>query len=114
MEEVTKISEEAINRYFTTLSQFGYRKYSDVNKLIALLFIEEILKFDFSTFITEEDYKDIINALYCLSGNTCLIRFPEYENYDSLIHKTKLSIIPRISEDSILRMSELGIIREKA
>ena len=43
MDKMLEISEEAITRYFTTLSQFGYKKYSDVDKIIVLLFMEEML-----------------------------------------------------------------------
>ena len=43
MDELTKISEEAIQRYFNTLSKFGYIKYSDVDKLLVLLLILKIL-----------------------------------------------------------------------
>lgn len=114
MEEVTKLSTEAIQRYFTTLSQFGYKKYSDVDRMIALLFMEEILAHDFSEFITEDDYKHIVNALYCLAGSTCLIDFPEFANYDSLVHKTKVYLTPRITEDSILRICERDMIRVEA
>ena len=114
MEEVTKLSAEAIQRYFTTLSQFGYRKYSDVDKMIALFFMEETLAHDFSEFITEDDYRHIVNALYCLAGSTCLIDFPEFANYDSLVHKTKVYLTPRVTEDSILRVCERDIMRVEA
>lgn len=114
MEEVTKLSAETIQRYFTTLSQFGYRKYSDVDKILILFFIEETLAHDFSDFITEDDYRHIINAIYCLTGSTCLIDFPKFANYDSLVHKTKSYLIPRITEDSILRVCERAVIRAEA
>lgn len=90
MKELTEISEEAVQRYFNTLAQFGYKNYSDVYKLITLLFIEEFLSSDsFSEFITEEDYRHIISALYCILGSTCLIEFPEFINYDTIFHKKK-------------------------
>lgn len=38
MDKMLEISEEAITRYFTTLSQFGYKKYSDVDKIIVLFY----------------------------------------------------------------------------
>lgn len=90
MEELTKISEEAIQRYFTTLAQFGYKNYSDVYKLITILFIEEFLSSSsFSEFITEEDYRYIVSAMYCILGSNCLIKFPEFNNYDTLFHRDK-------------------------
>lgn len=114
MEEVTKISEEAIQRYFKVLSKFGYKKYSDVDRLIILLFIEETLSYDFADFITEEDYKVIVNALYCLYGSNCMIDFPSFANYDSLIHKSVKHTTPRITEDSILRICQEGYLRIEA
>ena len=114
MDEVTKISDEAIQRYFTALSQFGYKKYSDVDKLLVLLFIEETLSHDFAEFITEEDYRTIVSSLYCLYGSNCMIDFPSFANYDSLIHKTNVHLVPRITEDSILRISQEDLIRVEA
>lgn len=114
MEEILKISEEALNRYFITLSQFGYRKYSDVDRLLVLLFLEETLSHDFLGFITEEDYRIITNSFYCLAGSNCMIDFPTFSNYDSLVHKTKVPLIPRIAEDNTLRISEGELLRIKA
>lgn len=111
MDEVTKISAEAIQRYFNTLAQFGYKKYLDVDRLLVLTFIEETLSHDFVEFITEEDYMTIINALYCLYGSNCMIDFPSFANYDSLVHKTKVHLVPRITEDSTLRMSQNDLLR---
>lgn len=106
MDKILEISKEAIVRYFTTLSQFGYKKYSDVNKLIFLISIEELLTGELSYFIDEKDYNSIINALYCQFGSTCLIDFPIFDVYDTLIHYTKGNLIPRITEDSILRVTQ--------
>ena len=88
--EITKLSAEVIKKYFTSLSQFGYKSYHDVDEVLVLLFIEEILTHDFLDFITEEDYKDIVKALYCLFGSSCLIHFPKYINSDTLIKYDKV------------------------
>lgn len=114
MEELTNITQEALQRYFITLSQFGYRKYSDVFKLIVLLFIEETLLDEWADFVDEEDYRHIIQALYCLYGSTCLIDFPVYEVYDSLMHDNRRNLIPRVTEDSNLRSTECDAFRVKA
>lgn len=104
MEQVTKISEKAVEKYFSILSELGYKKYSDVNKLLVLLFIEELLSSqDFLFYIDEKDYKTITNALYCLYGKGCIIDFPTYAVFDSVIHKANTSYKPRITEDSILK-----------
>lgn len=114
MDELTKISEEAIQRYFNTLSKFGYIKYSDVDKLLVLLFMEETLAHDFVDFITEDDYKIIVGSLYHLYGSNCMIEFPTFNNYDSLVHKTKVNRTPRITEDSMLRVSQNNLNRIEA
>lgn len=111
MDELIKVSNEAVQRYFTALTQFGYKKYSDVNNLLVLLFLEEVLYYDFSEFITEQDYKAITNALYCLYGSNCMITFPSFINYNSLVHKNKSELIPRISQDRIIRYISEGSIR---
>lgn len=107
MNEITEISKVAVDRYFNTLALFGYKNYTDVYKLLALLYIEELLTQQaYSGFISEEDYRIIMNALYCLTGSTCLIPYPEFINNDSLIHDTLRNYIPRITQDSNLRYTE--------
>lgn len=88
MDEMTNISYDAIVRYFTSLAQFGYRSYGDVNKLLALLTLDDLLNV-FSEYIDENDLRSIVNAIYCLSGTTCLIDFPSYINDDTLFHQTE-------------------------
>jgi hypothetical protein len=107
MEQVTKISEKAVGKYFNILSKSGYKKYNDVNKLLVLLFIEELLDSqDFLFYIDEKDYRTITNALYCLYGKSCMIDFPTYAVFDSIVHSTKSTSKPRITEDSILRSTQ--------
>ena len=65
----------ALNRYFYTLSNAGYKSYNDVDKLLILLFIEEILCGPMLEFITEEDYKLICSSMVCLQGS-CMIPYP--------------------------------------
>lgn len=111
MEELTKITEEALNRYFTTLSQFGYKKDSELESLLVLLFIEDTVLDEFSEFVTEDDYNIILQALECLYGSNCMIDLPKYTNYDSLIHKSKVYLNPRITEDITLRVDQREMLR---
>lgn len=114
MDNMTKISSTALERYFHTLSVFGYKSYDDVGKLIVLLFLEEILDSELGEFVTEEDYRTIINVLYCLMGNSCLIDIPSYSTWDSLYHNNPnyLQYVRyRISEDNTLRADENGELR---
>lgn len=81
MEELVNTSLE---RYFNALSKLGYKSYSEVDKLLVLIFIQELLDSECKSFITEDDYKAINQALYCLYGSSCLIPHPEYKSSASL------------------------------
>lgn len=82
--DITRKALNSVDNYFNTLAQFGYKKQLDVDKLLILLFIEELLTEEMRFFVTEEDYRSIDNALNCLYGSSCLIPYPQYINDDSL------------------------------
>ena len=48
-----KLVYESLYRYFNTLSKLGYVSYSEVDKLIVLLFIYDLLEDNCSIFLTE-------------------------------------------------------------
>lgn len=81
MEELVNTSLE---RYFNALSKLGYKSYSEVDKLLVFIFIQELLDSECESFITEDDYKAINQALCCLYGSSCLIPYPEYKSSASL------------------------------
>ena len=112
MEEITNTAIEALRRYYDSLSKFGYKKYNDVEKIIVLLFLEELLSYNYFGFITEEDYEIIVKSLYCVSKDTCLIDFPSYATYDSLIRDYDSGLILRATEADNLRLSEKCCFRE--
>lgn len=64
-------------RYFTSLSNYGFRNEEEVKKLLFYVFIQELVNTT-SIEISEEDYKHLENALYCMYGTTCLIPYPDY------------------------------------
>jgi len=114
MDNITAISSEAFERYFNTLSKLGYKSYSDVDKLLVLSIIEDILSGELSFFVTEEDYRSITNAIYCIMGNNCLIDLPSYDTWDSAIHENKNRGSYRLTEGDILRITEDSIFRIEA
>lgn len=114
MDNITTISSEAFARYFNALSLLGYKSYSDVDKLLVLSVIEDILSGELSFFVTEEDYRSITNALYCIMGDNCLISLPSYDTWDSTIHKNLTNVIHRITEGSTLRIAEGSDFRIEA
>lgn len=113
MEKMTKITTEAVRRYFNSLSKFGYKNYVAVEKLLVLTHLEELLDYDILGFVSKEDYSIIIKALEYLAGSTCLIDFPSYATYDNLVKKQTKELTPRIDESGIFRVSETSLLRIK-
>ena len=110
MEDFNLITVDTLNKYFDILSKAGYVKSKEVNKVIILTFLSRLLN-DFSEYITEDDYNDIIKSVYCLSD--CLIRLPKYNIFkDSLIHhKYNDGLILRITEDNLNRFMENNMFK---
>lgn len=100
MDNIDKVLSTSLDRYFVTLSQFGYKEYCSVTKLLVLSYIEEMLYNETWSPVPEKDYRDMDKALYCLYGNSCLIPYPEYINNDSLFKKTA-GTCPGKTEDSV-------------
>lgn len=115
MEILNQIAD-SVGIYFNALTQFGYKKQEDVNKLLVYSFIGEMLTEDMRSFITEDDYRLIEQALSCLYGSSCLLPYPKYPNEDSLFGHLEREglIIPRITEDSNIRFTEDDRVRFKA
>lgn len=110
MEELNNLAYTGINNYFKALSTFGYKNYTDTYRLLALLFISELLDSQFSMYIDEDDYRTITNVMYCLFGSSCLIPYPEFNVNTSLVWNLNNGE-SRISEDGIARISESKIFR---
>ena len=110
MEDFNLITIDTLNKYFDILSKAGYVKSKEVNKVIILTFLSRLLN-DFSEYITEEDYNDIIKSVYCLSD--CLIRLPKYNVFkDSLIYnKYNDGLMLRITEDNLNRFMENNMFK---
>ena len=110
MEDFNLITVDTLNKYFDILSKAGYVNSKEVNKVIILTFLSRLLN-DFSEYITEDDYNDIIKSVYCLSD--CLIRLPKYKVFkDSLIHhKYNDGLMLRITEDNLNRFMENNMFK---
>ena len=68
----------ALDNYFHLLSQKGYCKQEDVNKLLLLIFYYNLLYEDYRGYINSEDYSLVDKALNCLYGTSCLMPYPKY------------------------------------
>lgn len=110
MEDFNLIIIDTLNKYFDILSKAGYINNKEVNKVIILTFLSRLLN-DFSEYITEEDYNNIIKSVYCLSD--CLIRLPKYNVFkDSLIHhKYNDGLMLRITEGNLNRFMENNMFK---
>lgn len=106
---ITNDVSNSLMQYFNTLMHTGYKSYNEVEKLVIYICIEEILTGPMSFFITEEDYKIINKALYCLYG-TCLIPYPTYIKGINSIKKSQPNRY-RYSEDNIIRYTENNNLR---
>lgn len=109
MQEYTTYINSIIENYFTILSNKGQISRCKTNKLLVLLFIQELFE-TFHWYITENDYKTILNVINCM--NDCLIKLPTYSHFEDDIHYIEhLDDITRITEDSSIRTTEDDMIR---
>lgn len=102
----------SVERYFNILPLTGYVPYDKVDRLVAYMFLEEILYGQFALFVNEKDYRTISHALDCLYG-TCMIPFPDYRKGIDLKALRRYNQY-RITETDILRSSEEDNLRTKA
>lgn len=73
----------ALTKYFNHLTNVGYFKQSEVNKLIILTFLQEMVEGSFEDLLTLEDFGNINKVLYCLFGNSCMTPYPSYFNTET-------------------------------
>lgn len=103
---------DALRRYFSILSHTGYKKYTEVEKLLVFSFIEELLRYPFSQYITDADYSLISKTVYNLYGS-CLIPYSDYKKAPGCIPVKTIDTY-RVTEDTELRDTEDEIIRKIA
>lgn len=105
--KTTKQASDILENYFNILSQTGYYKYSSVYKILVFIFIDDILNTEMNTFVTEDDYKLMVDILECLYGSECLISYPEFKELTTTLSTILGSSSAfRITEDSNVRISE--------
>ena len=74
MDEVTKVLEYSLTKYFNGLSQKGYVSYNSVFNLILLSFLDKLLS-DFKDYIEQQDYDIIIKTIQQLEQKECTIDY---------------------------------------
>ena len=74
MDEVTKVLEKALTKYFNNLAQKGYVSYNSVLNLTLLSFLDKLLS-DFKDYIEQQDYDIIIKTVQQLEQKECTIDY---------------------------------------
>lgn len=110
MEALNTLVFNSIDRVFNVLRQVGYINRCNINSVLALIYLSDMLN-KYSNYITDEDYKYIINAIKCLSENSCLIDFISFDDLKNKPNKSYESFRCRITEDSINRITESESLR---
>lgn len=106
----------SIKSYFNALSKLGYVRNEEVNKLLALIIIEEFTYYDFRGLINKEDYMKINKSLYNLFGKSCLIPYPNFckikdMNKLRLGDMSELAHRVKINEDNIKEIQETKVVK---
>lgn len=102
---------QALKAYFNILRRTGYKKYSQVDDLLILSAIEDIMNGPMVEYVTEDDFRVIDKALYCVYGQSCMIPYPAWKKSLKPLVKTVLKKI-RITEDELIRCTEKYLLRE--
>ena len=111
MEDLNDITMQALDRYFKVLESVGYMSDSDTNKLILLQFLQEFL-YEYSGYITEQDYTQTEAVLQCLAGSSCLVPYKQYKMTSIPVQNYIYTVPVRITQGVILRNLESdGILR---
>lgn len=113
---VTQQAFDALELYFDILEQVGYMRSTSVERLLALLVVDDFLNTDINTFVSEEDYKLISSFLYCIYGRDCLTPYPQFVNEIPQMG----TILPqngglqpfRVTEERVYRTTEEGQSRQ--
>lgn len=102
----------ALIRYFHTLEHTGYYPYTDVYSIIVLDIIEYILNGNMSYYVSDDDYRELSEALECIYGS-CLIPYRDYLQGTADKRDTDIDQL-RITETSALRASDNDYSRIKS
>lgn len=110
MDTTYNVLYNSLSRYFNRLKKFGYVPYSQVDKILVMLLIDDIISGKFIQLVPEDDYRILTECMYCLYGTTCLIPYPKYVIASTSNRKNQINF--RITDKyGIIRYSEGANIR---
>ena len=70
---------EVLKRYFGTLTSTGYVSNGSTRRILAYMFLNEMLNSELSFYLTEKDYNYIARVVRMVAGD-CLIPYDNYCN----------------------------------
>lgn len=111
--KINDILLKAINRYKDTLVKLGYCNNGEAEKVLVLSFISDLLKDDYSVFMTEDDYSTIMNTALCLSKNSCMIDYYEFAHHVKPIENYVLDTPIKVTEDNEIKLAEHNVLKLK-
>ena len=111
MTNILEITSDSINNYFKILKNTGYIKKPETHRILILSFIEEMLDDKFFEYITENDYNVLINTINKLCSTSGIIKFPTFDIYTDMIQKIRVYNKAKATEDSNIRITEIGNVR---
>ena len=97
----------ALSRYYNTLEKTGYMSYTNLQKLLLLIFYRDFVFEDYRGWLSKDDYRLIERALNCLYGSTCLIPYPDYLKMGKLNLGSMTELAQRvknIEDTSVLKL----------
>lgn len=111
MDNLDQVTYKSLQTYFKALELYGFKSPSDVDKLLALVFIRNFIEY-FNGMFTGEDTTMMEKALNCLTNSTCLIeRQLTQRDYYSYQYNVYSSAAIRITEDRVTRLAEESGVR---
>ena len=109
--DINQLTLDSINRYYQVLKRTGFIGDQEVYNLFTLSFLDDLFKKDFSWYITEDDYRIMDNLITCLSKNSCIIPYTKIASHTESIKNFLEDIPTRISENNIIRLAEVDVLR---
>ncbi|MBQ9391941.1 MAG: hypothetical protein IJU02_07100 [Lachnospiraceae bacterium] len=102
---------EVLSSYFEHLCNTGYISTKETKKLLAYLFIYDLLDAKYGLDINDEDYNIIKAALICLCDNSCLLPYPHFNRtglvrrYKGYYIRTSMNNESRLTENKDIRIA---------
>ena len=110
METVSNVLGKSLNNYYERLFNVGYKNDATINKLIVLMWLQEILDGNiFSQYVTDKDVNLMLCVLSCLYDSDCAIGRPDMEGYEMAYYNDETMYLN--AQDDLIRETEWDVQR---